>query len=314
MAVHAKTRYDDSEQQRQQSFNEAEALRIDLTRLTQKVAELTRECARRYTPQQHDEAKQQATNEHDAKLSALRAEMQNLLNVSNTELTRYKGLLTTVQQEAMATAISTDAASAQAQFIRQLREKCEALANERDTYRRNAEDYVTQLSRADETVQQNAAEHYDHMAAARHEANGLRSQILAATDVHKQQVTENVRLTSNVTQLREEVQTQNAMIETMNLTTVNENKRNEEVNQRLRNTADETARELNARLDPAEQQEQVDRHTSEMATAKTKYGHHVTELTAQLGDLQAENTQLSDDLGWFQEKGRARAPPRRRRG
>ncbi len=133
--------------------------------------------------------------------------MQHLLTTKHTELTRYKGMYTKVQQEQMATAINTDAASSQAQFIRQLREKCEILANERDTYRRNAEDYATQLSRADETCQQQAAEHCDHMAAARHESNGLKSQIIVSTDVNRQQATENDRLTSNVAQLRGDIPT-----------------------------------------------------------------------------------------------------------
>ena len=87
-----------------------------------------------------------------------------------------------------------------------------------------------------------------------------------------------------------------------------ESKRNEEVKQGLRNTADEAVRQLSAGPDPAALKEQTDRHTSEMATAKTNYHHHLAELTAQLGDVQAENTQILNDLGWFQENYQEQRP------
>ncbi len=219
MAAHVNTKYDETERLRKQATEEAETLRVDLTRLTQKVAELTRECANRYSTEQVNEARRQATTENDGKLNTQRIEFQNLLNVSNAELTRNKGMLQVAQNELATSAIGVDSASAQAQFIRQLREKCEALANERDTYRRNTEDYVTQLSRSDETVQQLSAEHYDQMAAARHENRGLKSETIAATDVQKHQLVENTRLTSTVTQLREEINAQNVNIESMNLNT-----------------------------------------------------------------------------------------------
>ena len=86
MAAHVTTRYDETERLRKQATAEAETLRTDLTRLTQKDAELTRECANRYSQQQHDEAKRQATTENDTKLDTLRVEMENLFNVSSTEI------------------------------------------------------------------------------------------------------------------------------------------------------------------------------------------------------------------------------------
>ncbi len=302
MAAHVNAKFNETDRLRQEATHDNDALRTELTRLTQRVAELTRETADRYTPGQLEEARRQTVHDNEVKLTALRAEMQNLVNTSDAELKRYKGMYTKVQQEQMATAINTDAASSQAQFIRQLREKCEILANERDTYRRNAEDYATQLSRADETCQQQAAEHYDHMAAARHESNGLKSQIIASTDVNKQQATENVGLTSNVAQLRGDIQSQNAMVETMNRNAEEESKRNEEVKQGLRNAADEAARQLNARPDPAAQKKQSDRHAHEVATLQTKYDHYVVQMDVALGDLQAENTSLSDDITWYQDR------------
>ncbi len=168
MAAHVNTRYNETDRLRQEATHDNDALRTELTRLTQRVAELTREIAGRYTQGQLEEARQQTVNDHGVQLTATRAEMQNLINTSDAELKRYKDMYKQVQQEQMATAINTDASSSQAQFIRQLREKCELLANERDTNRRNADDYATQLSRADETCQAQAAEHYDSIAAASH--------------------------------------------------------------------------------------------------------------------------------------------------
>ena len=122
----------------------------------------------------------------------------------------------------------------------------------------NAEDYATQLSKADDTCRQQAAEHYDTMAAARLETNGLKSKIIATTDVNKQQATEAARLTSNVAQLRVDIQAQNAMVDDMTSNVADESKRNEEVTQGLR-------KELNARPDQAALTEQSDRHTHEVA-------------------------------------------------
>ena len=208
MAAHVNTKYGETDRLRQEATHENETLRTELNRLTQRVAELTNEVAQRHTTGQLEEARRQMTHDHEAKLTATRAETQHLASTSDEELKRYKGMYTKVQQEQMTTAINTDAASSQAQFIRQLRERCEILANARDTYRRNAEDYATQLSKADDTCRQQAAEHYDTMAAARLETNGLKSQIIATTDVNKQQATEAARLTSNVAQLRVDIQTQ----------------------------------------------------------------------------------------------------------
>ncbi len=69
---------------------------------------------------------------------------------------------------------------------------------------------------------------------------------------------------------------ENAVIESMSLHTEDERTRNNEVNQRPRETADDTLRQLNARVDPAATQEQIARYTVEMATAKVEYGHHIT--------------------------------------
>jgi hypothetical protein len=300
MAAHVKTRYDETDRQRKSDNDECETLRTNTTRLTQRVADLTLVLAGRYTPAQHEEARRQTANEYETKLATQRAEMQASLTAKEAELTRYKGMYTKVHEEQMATAINTDASSSQAQFIRQLREKCELLANERDTNRRNADDYANQLSRADETCQAQSAEHQDTLAAARHVENGLKSQILAATEVNKQQAAENARLTSNVTQLREETNSQNAMVETLNQQVDLETKRNEEVEDHLRNACEIAKRNMQERPDPATQKEQVDRHASEMATAQTKYDHHLTELTAQLGQVQAENDQLWNDVGWYE--------------
>ncbi len=81
----------------------------------------------------------------------------------------------------------------------------------------------------------------------------------------------------------------------MNLNTEDERKRNEEVNQRLHDTAAETARQLNAAT-----QELIDRHATETATAKVQYDHQVAELSDENGNLKAEHKQFTGDLGWFQ--------------
>ena len=97
---------------RGEATKEAETLRTEVARLTERAADLTRECANRYSQEQFEEVKRQTATENDTRFNTLRVEM---------------------------------------------REKCEVLANERDTYRRNTEDYVTQLSKAYESVQQQAA-------------------------------------------------------------------------------------------------------------------------------------------------------------
>ena len=206
---------------------ETETLRTDQTLLTKRVAELTRETAGRYSQAQHDEAKQRAADGYAAQLNEYKVEAQSLLTERQSEITRLQGLRKAAERESTTNALDVDATSRQAQFIRQLRDTCETLAAERDTYRRNAEDYLTQLSRADVTAEQLSAKHYDEQAAARHENEGLKTQVYALTDVEGNRKEEHGRLTSTVTQLREQLKLVNAQVETMNRETETPRQRND---------------------------------------------------------------------------------------
>ena len=213
-----------------------------------------------------------------------------------------KSELANAPNESAATAINADAASAQADFIRRLREQFEELSGENATIRRMNDDYMTQIRKADDTLQQVTAKHYDQMAAARTETEGLRSTINATADASQGLLDEQERLASQVVQLRAEIIARNATNEQLTILTEQLREANTTVNIRMNELVQEANERLNGMFDQAAMQDVVREHEREVATAKVAYDHHIAELTVMVGDLQADNTQLSEDIGWYQEK------------
>ena len=279
----------------------AQNFREELTRLTRENGDMTRENASMYTAVQVEETRRTLITENEQRLAALKAEARAQDASAKTELTRVKLLLQASQEEVTAGAIDVDANSAQAQFIKNIRARCEAVAKERDTYRRTVEDLIAQIATADETLQGATAQHYDNMAAARLEVNSLKSQIQASAVIHQQDVVTIDDLMAKAVLLQDQLRILNARDEQSTRDLIEGNRRNDEIVYQLRHDVLELETRANAVVDRAALQDLTDEHSAEVRTTKVAHDHHVEELIGEIGQLQAELSQVNADLGWYQD-------------
>jgi chromosome segregation ATPase len=85
MAAHVKTRHDEVEHQRDHAISTNEKLTTDLTRMTERVADLTRAVASGFSQAQHDEATQRAAERFQAQLAETRLEAQTFHKAAQLE-------------------------------------------------------------------------------------------------------------------------------------------------------------------------------------------------------------------------------------
>ena len=168
-------------------------------------------------------------------------------------------------------AISADATSQQADFIRRLKEQCDHDASETTALRRNSEDYMTSISKTEAFLQGALAEHCDQMAAARQEHERLSQRLLARQRTHGNLIDENSLLTSQAAQLRADIQPNYATIEQLTLQTDGTNINIPSLTQRYNDLHADATAHFRLMIDPAVLQEQSDTNDMETVLATNRH-------------------------------------------
>ena len=241
----------------------------------------------RYTEPHVQDIRARLTNEFDGRLHA----KQDEVNRHVAEIRKLRQEMVKLGEDNAKMAVSADATSQQAGFIRKLREQAEQTASEATALRRKNEDYMTSSARTEATLQGALAQHSDQMAVQRHEKEALSQRLLAQQRANNDLTAENVTLSAYAEQLRTSIQPKNDAIALLTLQTDENNTTIQSLRTQYHELYDEGTERFDQMIEPAVLQEHVDKH-------KTR----VDGLLKEIGKLQTENTELTDDKAWFQGK------------
>ena len=141
------------------------------------------------------------TLEYDGKLKTKQDEVERHI----AEIGKLRTEIIRLGAELANMAISADATSQQADFIRRLREQVEQASSESTALRRKNEDYITSAANTEATLQGALANHRDQMAVMRTELDTLGERLLSQQRVHNTTTGENLTLAAEAAGLRDSI-------------------------------------------------------------------------------------------------------------